>query len=141
VGLPPKKVSSFIRPVKDNLGLRTPGVYRNPCECGKVYVGQTGRSVDTRLKEHQPDKSAVAEHSVDLRHRIQFHNTSMLATKTQYMDRIVRETIEIEVHPNNMDREVGFCLSKSWKPLICSLQKLPEHEVRSTRLHRSMHAP
>jgi hypothetical protein len=24
-----------------------------PCECGKVYIGQTGRSVDTRLKEHQ----------------------------------------------------------------------------------------
>jgi hypothetical protein len=53
VGLPPKKVSSFFRPVKDNLEIRTPGVYRITCECGKVYTGQTGRSVDTRLKEHQ----------------------------------------------------------------------------------------
>jgi hypothetical protein len=26
---------------------------------------------------------------------------------------------------NNMHRETGFCLSKSWKPLICSLKKLP----------------
>jgi hypothetical protein len=66
VGLPPKKESSFLRPVKDNLGLRTPGVYRTPCECGKVYIGQTGRSVGARLKEHQrhihlehPDKSGV----------------------------------------------------------------------------------
>jgi hypothetical protein len=50
VGLPPKKVSSFLQPVKDNLGLRTSGVYRIPCECGKVYIGQTGRSVDTRWK-------------------------------------------------------------------------------------------
>jgi hypothetical protein len=47
-----------------------PGVYRIPYECGRVYIGQTGRSVDIRLKEHQrhirlehPDKSAVAEHS------------------------------------------------------------------------------
>jgi hypothetical protein len=147
VGLPPKEVSSFLQPVKGNLGLRTPGVYRILCECGKVYVGQTGHSVDTRLKEHQrhiclehPDKSAIAEHTVNLGHRIQFHETSILATRAQYMDRIIREAIEIELHPNNMNREVGFGLSKSWKLLICSLKKHPEYDARSTRLRRSMHA-
>jgi hypothetical protein len=62
--------------------------------------------------------------------RIQFHNTSILATKTRYVYRIVREAIEIELHPNNMNRLVGFILSKSWKPLICSLKKLPEHDAR-----------
>jgi hypothetical protein len=53
------------------------------------------------------DKSALAEHSINLGHRIQFHNTSILATKNQYMDPIVREAIEIELHPNNMNREGG----------------------------------
>jgi hypothetical protein len=79
VGLPPKKVSSFLWPVKDNLGLRTPGVYKIPCECGKVYIGQTGHFVDTRLKQNlwhisleHSDKSAVAEHSIDLGHRISY---------------------------------------------------------------------
>jgi hypothetical protein len=42
-----------------------------------------------------------------------FHNTSILTTITRYMDHIVREAIEIELHPNNMNRDVGFCLSKS----------------------------
>jgi predicted GIY-YIG superfamily endonuclease len=62
----------MLRSVKDNLGLNVPGVYQIPCECGKVYMGQTGRSIKTRCKEHrrhiyldQPDKSAVAEHSID----------------------------------------------------------------------------
>ncbi|PNF14479.1 hypothetical protein B7P43_G18379 [Cryptotermes secundus] len=45
VGLPPKKLSSFLRSVKDSLELRTSGVYTIPCECGKVYIGQTGRLV------------------------------------------------------------------------------------------------
>jgi hypothetical protein len=85
--------------------------------------------VDIRLKEHQrhirledPDKSAVAEHTIDQGHRIQFHDASILATKTRYMGRIVREAIEIDLHPYNINREGGFCLSKSWKPLIGSLK-------------------
>jgi hypothetical protein len=85
--------------------------------------------VDIRLKEHQrhirlqhPDKLAVAEHSIDQEHRIQFQNSSILAMKTRYMDRNVREVIEIEIHPYNFNREGGFCLSKPLKPLIDSLK-------------------
>jgi hypothetical protein len=46
------------------------------------------------------------------------------------MDRIVREAIEIELHPYNINRESGFCLSISWKPLIGSL-KLSGHDPRA----------
>jgi hypothetical protein len=136
VGLPHIKLYSFC-PVKVHLGLRTPGVYRILCDCGRVYIEQTGRSADIRLKEHQwhirlqhPDKSAIYEHSIDQGHHIQFHNSSILAMKTRYMDRIVREAIKIELHPYNINREGGFCLSKSWKPLIGSL-KLSGHDPRA----------
>jgi hypothetical protein len=121
-----------------------------PVENTQLYIrtGHEGRHwADTSLKEHQqhvhlehPDKSAMAEHSVNLGHHIQFHNTSILASKTRYMDRIVRGAIEIELRPNSMNRVVGFCLSKSWKPLICPLKKSPEHDPKSTRLCRSVHA-
>jgi len=50
-GLQPRKISSFHRPVKDDLGLGTTGVYSINCECGQVYIGQTGRSIQTRIKE------------------------------------------------------------------------------------------
>jgi hypothetical protein len=46
------------------------------------------------------------------------------------MDRIVREATEIELHPYNINREGGFCFSKSWKPLIGSL-KLSGHDPRT----------
>jgi len=42
----------------------------SPCECGQVYIGQGGRSIQIRIKEHsrhirlaQTEKSEVAEHS------------------------------------------------------------------------------
>jgi hypothetical protein len=125
VGLPHMKLSSLLCPVEDNLGLRTPGAYRIPCKCDSVYIERTSCSADTRLKEHQRhiqleyrDKLAVAERSISQGHRIQFHITSILATKTRYMDRIVRVAIEIELHSYNSNREGGFCLNKSCKPLI-----------------------
>jgi hypothetical protein len=46
------------------------------------------------------------------------------------MDRIVREAIEIELHLYNINREDGFCLSKSWKALIGSL-KFSGHDSRT----------
>jgi hypothetical protein len=41
VAVPPRKISSYFPPVKDALGLRTPGVYSIPCDCGRVYTGQS----------------------------------------------------------------------------------------------------
>jgi hypothetical protein len=45
-------------------------------------------------------------------------NTSILARKSRHMDWIIRE--EIQLHPY-MNRENGFSLSRSWKPLISTL--------------------
>jgi hypothetical protein len=85
VCLPPKKISSFLRPVKDDFGLRTRGAHNTPSECGHAYIGQRGHSVDIRMKEHRQhiqldhsDKSAVAGHS------IQLHNTSFLSNLQAY---------------------------------------------------------
>jgi len=64
------------------------------------------------------DRSAMAEHTINLGHHILLNDTSILAKKPRCMECLIREAREIEVHPDNMNREEGFTLSKSWKPLI-----------------------
>jgi hypothetical protein len=116
-----------------------------PVNVVQVYNGQMGCSIDTRLKGHQwhicpehLDKSAVAEHSINLGNSTQLHHT-----KPGHKDRIIKEATETELHLN-MNMEDAFCLSKSWKPLICSLRdcmKPPTHDRRSgffTGPHRSV---
>jgi len=35
--------------------MKTPGVYEMPCSCGKLYIGQMGRAIVVRIKEHEKD--------------------------------------------------------------------------------------
>jgi hypothetical protein len=98
----PAKNIHLLRPVKEKLGLRTAGNYRISCECGKVYLGQTGGTIEARLKEqrrhvrlNQPERSAVAKHSLTTYHRINFNGATKLGTETIYIHRLVREAIDI----------------------------------------------
>ena len=79
------------------MGLQTPGVYSIPCEYGQVYIGQTGSSIETRIKENhqhiwlgQPDKLAVAKHRFNHNHLIKFQDTWILSTVPGYTDRLIR---------------------------------------------------
>jgi hypothetical protein len=120
---PARKTNTMLRPVKDSLEWNVPGIYRIPCECGKVYVGQTGRTITVRCKERehhirlcQPEKSAVAEHCPETGHRIEFEEVTILTQSAEYMDRLVKEAIEIWLHPDNFNRDNGFILRHAWYP-------------------------
>jgi hypothetical protein len=91
VGLPPRKLSSLLWPIKDDLALKTPGVYSIPC-AEKCILDKLGIQLRQVKEHHQyiylyhPKKSVVAEHSIKLGHWIQLQNTSILAKKLRQMD-------------------------------------------------------
>ena len=87
---------------KDNVNeSQKPGVYRIPCECGLVYIGETSRNLSVRLKEHktncekaEQDKSALAKHTWTYDHRIKWDEATILAIDSHKFSRKMRELIE-----------------------------------------------
>ncbi|KAG8235159.1 hypothetical protein J437_LFUL015199 [Ladona fulva] len=101
-----------------------------PCDCGEAYLGETGCTVETRIKEHkrnvrlkQSEKSAIAEHALDKGHKILFNEIKVLCTTPRYWERIVKEAIKIEVEEKNFNREEGIKLHKAWRPFIRRLKE------------------
>ena len=100
-----------------------------PCECGKVYIGQTGRTVSERISEHERDlrmqyfdKSAVTQHALENNHHIGFDEARLIDRATNYWDRIRREAVEIKLQPNNFNKDSGLHISKAWDPAISPLR-------------------
>jgi hypothetical protein len=58
----------------------------------------------------------VTEHSTESGHRIESPETKVLAKTSGYMDELVRETVDVKLHPDNINREEGFKHIKAWNP-------------------------
>ena len=62
----------------------------------KVYIGQTGRLISTRVQEHvrhtknsAVEKSAIAEHSALTNHMVNFEDASVIRSCNRYYDRLI----------------------------------------------------
>lgn len=122
---PPTKICQILRSPKDKIPFQSPGVYAVPCSCGSSYIGETKRSIKTRLNEHikaiqnkAVTKSAICEHlAYNEDHFIRFDQARSISNEKFYVPRIVREAIEIKKH-QNFNRDSSYKLSPTWDPLI-----------------------
>ena len=113
--------------LKDPIPLRqrTGVVYRIPCSsCEKVYIGQTGRTLDHRLKEHRRaltsgnvQQSAVAEHATNEMHDIDWEKAEVVDCHPHYRQRCALEAWHIRTEPHKMNRD-GGPLPAVYNPLI-----------------------
>ena len=121
-------------------------VYKIPCSnCDKVYVGETGRHLKCRVKEHQDsvnklskhkytrarsaqsteevNQSALADHVAQQNHCIDWEQTTVLAQRCDNQKgRWIREAIKVRAEPKGtINRDEGnYQLSRTWDSLLVS---------------------
>lgn len=76
-------------------------VYEIPCECGKIYIGETGNKLKTRMQNHQSNVScktrstALAIHSMDNDHNFNFDETKIIQRESNMINRRIHESAHI----------------------------------------------
>ena len=83
--------------------LEKSGVYKISCaDCEAVYIGQSGRSVKTRLKEHKTSilsnikNSGMSTHCIEENHFINFNKTKLLHSENKGKRLDLLEQLEIK---------------------------------------------
>ena len=97
------------------------GVYMAPSSRGTPYIGEIGQSIRQIILEHATDlmhnrsnTSSLAEHVQKLCYRVCIEESKVIAKVDHFHHRKLREAIEIERRPKNLNRDDGRKLSKSW---------------------------
>ena len=108
-------------------------IYRIKCkECDGEYIGETGRQLKVRMKEHQADvrygrtqRSALAEHSVATGHEIDWEDVEIIETEENWQRRKAKESWNIKMKKPKLNRDEGT-LEEVYKKVI-------EHRTRRSK--------
>jgi uncharacterized protein (UPF0335 family) len=99
------------------------GVYKITCnDCSSCYVGQTTRSINTRIKEHSrafrglSNHSEMADHCIAQNHSFDMDSVKVLHSESKYRKLIALETLEI--HKNK--HHIINCQIPPLTPLLTS---------------------
>lgn len=111
---------------KKNLSKQDGVVYRIPCDCDKVYIGETGRPMQDRIKEHDREirlahiqTSVVSEHDHNTGHQPRWNEVKFIDRDPHYYTRRVIKAIHIiRLHSDDISRDSGIEIPEAWMPTI-----------------------
>ena len=93
-----------------------------PCECGRVYVGETGRTLKQRITEHKravknaDSNSGLAVHVAGTGHTIHWDEAEVVCREEQWTKRKIIESLTIKAHANNLNLDTGASIDLNWNP-------------------------
>jgi len=124
--IPFNRMSDIVSTHKDKDICPNCGVYKISCACGALYIGETGRDLSVRMKEHQDhsrlghiDKSAIANHTWeninDNGHHIDWDSAQIIVSEARHTQRklmeaiIIKKAINDDIPIMNRKEEEGSC--------------------------------
>ena len=97
----------------------TGAVYEIPCQdCEKVYIGETGRSLQKRMTEHKAAvrrgdrNNGIIVHAWDEDHRTDWEGANIKEVEQQLWKRKALEAVHIHMQPNTNNPDCGLILTK-----------------------------
>ena len=114
--------------INNNLNKSEACIHKIPCaNCPPSYVGQTGKSLEGRIKEHKysiisgQENSAHFQHVRGFNHRINFDLSSVIKCNSNFTEKNIVQSAIIETHKNllnisqalyNLDPFIALSISK-----------------------------
>lgn len=99
---------------------KTGVVYDITCnDCGEHYIGETARTLEKRLGEHQKQTtSAIREHQSQANHEIDWEGVKILDKESVDVKRKIKEAIHIRRQRPTLNRDGGYDLPAIFDHLL-----------------------
>ena len=122
---PGRSLRDQLTKVKPLIEDKSNAIYKVDCSsCSQFYIGESGRRLSTRTKEHIRDiktinyRSAIAEHVHEQQHQPCFP-PKIVTTESNTRTRKIKEALYIRTNKyTTFNRDSGLELSDLWNPLI-----------------------
>ena len=108
---------------------KTAVIYKFCCNnCSSCYVGESKRSLETRLDEHKDyvnKRTVVSNHINEMSHMFDWDNITILDSESNWHKRRISEMLYIHSFNNTLNRkEDTLALSYIYKPITMTLKKI-----------------
>ena len=109
---------------QDPLEKKSNVVYQVPCSCGRVYIGETKRALETRIKEHKAatrrGELAIAEHAWNHHHQVEWDEIKALDEAANNTTLLIKEALHIRLTDAEtlINRDEGVAISDCWTAIL-----------------------